>query len=74
MAPYGGCAWGTFGCAGCLTSRSANPRTAATLLFSCGGWLHQYDRSKAMLKIVPASFPSKTPSCWPRTTRSVPKQ
>lgn len=27
---YGGCAWDTFGCAGCLTSRSANPRTAAT--------------------------------------------
>ena len=29
---YGGCAWDTFGCAGCLTSRSANPRTAATIL------------------------------------------
>lgn len=29
---YGGCAWDTFGCAGVLTSRSANPRTAATLL------------------------------------------
>jgi hypothetical protein len=29
---YGGCAWDTFGCAGCLTSRSANPRTAATPL------------------------------------------
>lgn len=29
---YGGCAWDTFGCAGCLTSRSANPRTAATHL------------------------------------------
>ena len=29
---YGGCAWDTFGCAGCLTSRSANPRTAATLI------------------------------------------
>ena len=29
---YGGCAWGTFGCAGCLESRSANPRTAATLI------------------------------------------
>lgn len=28
---YGGCARDTFGCAGCLTSRSANPRTAATL-------------------------------------------
>lgn len=27
---YGGCAWDTFGCAGCLESRSANPRTAAT--------------------------------------------
>lgn len=27
---YGGCAWDTFGCAGCLCSRSANPRTAAT--------------------------------------------
>jgi hypothetical protein len=27
---YGGCAWGTFGCAGCLESRSTNPRTAAT--------------------------------------------
>ncbi|RWA29193.1 hypothetical protein DJ028_05680 [Pseudomonas veronii] len=27
---YGGCAWDTFGCAGFLTSRSANPRTAAT--------------------------------------------
>lgn len=30
MSIYGGCAWGTFGCAGCLTVRSANPRTAAT--------------------------------------------
>lgn len=29
---YGGCAWDTFGCAGFLTSRSANPRTAATHL------------------------------------------
>ena len=29
---YGGCAWDTFGCAGCLTSRSANPRTVATIL------------------------------------------
>lgn len=28
---YGGCAWGTFGCAGFLESRSANLRTAATL-------------------------------------------
>lgn len=28
---YGGCAWDTFGCAGCLESRSANLRTAATL-------------------------------------------
>ncbi len=27
---YGGCAWDTFGYAGCLTSRSANPRTATT--------------------------------------------
>lgn len=30
MPLYGGRAWDTFGCAGCLTSRSANPRTAAT--------------------------------------------
>lgn len=29
---YGGCAWGTFGCAGCLESRFANLRTAATLI------------------------------------------
>ena len=29
---YGGCAWDTFGCAGFLLSRSANPRTAATLI------------------------------------------
>lgn len=28
---YGGCAWGTFGCAGFLLPRSVNPRTAATL-------------------------------------------
>lgn len=28
---YGGCAWDTFGCAGSLLPRSANPRTAATL-------------------------------------------
>lgn len=28
---YGGCAWDTFGCAGCLESRSANPRTVATI-------------------------------------------
>lgn len=28
---YGGCAQDTFGCAGFLDSRSANPRTAATL-------------------------------------------
>ena len=27
---YGGCAWDTFGCAGCLTSRFSNLRTAAT--------------------------------------------
>ena len=27
---YGGCAWGAFERAGCLTSRSANLRTAAT--------------------------------------------
>lgn len=30
MPLYGGRAWDTFGCAGFLTSRSANPRTAAT--------------------------------------------
>jgi hypothetical protein len=29
---YGGCTWDTFGCAGFLLSRSANPRTAATLI------------------------------------------
>jgi len=29
---YGGCAWETFGSAGYLSSRSANPRTAATLI------------------------------------------
>ena len=27
---YGGCAWGTFGCAGFPRFRSVNPRTAAT--------------------------------------------
>lgn len=27
---YGGCAWDTFGCAGFLSSRSANPRTVTT--------------------------------------------
>lgn len=31
MSRYGGCAWDTFGCAGCLESRSANPRTAVTI-------------------------------------------
>ena len=30
VSSYGGCAWGTFGCAGFLESRSVNPRTAAT--------------------------------------------
>lgn len=30
MSLYGGCAWGTFGCAGFLLPRSVNPRTAAT--------------------------------------------
>ena len=34
---YGGCAWDTFGCAGCLCSRSANPRTAATLTCLAAG-------------------------------------
>lgn len=29
---YGSCARDTFGCAGCLESRSANPRTAATII------------------------------------------
>lgn len=29
---YGGCAWGTFECAGVLCARSANPRTVATLI------------------------------------------
>ncbi len=29
---YGGCAWETFGSAGVLYARSANPRTAATLI------------------------------------------
>lgn len=28
---YGGCVWGTLGCAGFLLPRSVNPRTAATL-------------------------------------------
>lgn len=28
-AYYGGCAWGTFGCAGFLDAWSANPRTVA---------------------------------------------
>jgi len=28
---YGGCAWDSFGGAGCLDSRSANPRTAVTI-------------------------------------------
>ena len=28
---YGGCVWGTFGCAGFLLPRSVNPHTAATL-------------------------------------------
>ena len=31
VSRYGGCAWDTFGCAGCLESRSANPRTAVTI-------------------------------------------
>ncbi len=34
---YGGCARDTFGCAGCLESRSANPRTAATLTCLAAG-------------------------------------
>ena len=39
MARYGGGARDTFGCAGLLSSRSANPRTAATLtcLAASGG-------------------------------------
>ena len=31
MLRYGGCAWDTFGCAGFLCDRSANPRTAVTI-------------------------------------------
>lgn len=31
FSSYGGCAWDTFGYAGCLESRFANLRTAATL-------------------------------------------
>jgi len=36
---YGGCAWDTFGCAGSLLPRSANPRTAVTIpcLAASGG-------------------------------------
>lgn len=35
---YGGCAWDTFGCAGFLDSRSANPRTATTpIRFAANG-------------------------------------
>ena len=39
---YGGCAWETFGSAGVLYARSANPRTAATLIrfaANCGSSL-----------------------------------
>lgn len=50
---HGGCARGTSGCAGCLTSRSANPRTAATQSISRGGWELHSDRSHIMLKIFP---------------------
>ena len=32
VSSYGGCAWDTFGYAGFLLPRSANPRTAATLI------------------------------------------
>ncbi len=32
FSSYGGCAWDTFGYAGCLESRFANLRTAATLI------------------------------------------
>ena len=31
MLRHGGCAWDTFGCAGFLLPRSANPRTAVTI-------------------------------------------
>lgn len=34
---YGGCAWDTFGCAGFLSSRSANPRTVTTLTSLAAG-------------------------------------
>lgn len=34
---YGGCAWDTFGCAGFLDSRSANPRTVTTLTSLAAG-------------------------------------
>ncbi|PYY87143.1 hypothetical protein DNK59_11480 [Pseudomonas sp. TKO26] len=40
---YGGCAQGTFGCAGFQCDRSANLRTAATPSFSSDSWqLHSH--------------------------------
>jgi hypothetical protein len=35
---YGGCAWGTFGCAGFVCDRSVNPCTAATHSFDGECW------------------------------------
>lgn len=53
---YGGCAWETFGSAGFLDSRFANPRTAATLnrLATVGG-----SSSKSRSSTMHALNPSK---------------
>ena len=52
---YGGCAWETFGSAGVLYARFANPRTAATPLFGDERWLMHLTIGLSSCRTLPTS-------------------
>lgn len=54
---YGGCAWDTFGYAGILLPRSANPRTAATLIrFAANGGSSSAKGALPMTTLIPPAI------------------
>lgn len=53
---YGGCAWDTFGCAGSLCDRSANPRTVAPI--RCLAATGDGSKHKGAIPMKPTRIPS----------------
>lgn len=61
---YGGCAWDTFGCAGFLCPRSANPRTAVTLPRLAASGDGSIDRGASPMRLPSPSSSKSHAAAW----------